>query len=127
MFYPRKNIKELQQRLTMLTDDNFVVVCYCAQWCRTCQGFETHVESLATRYPNTIFVWVDVEEHEELVVTEDLEDFPTILLQNKNGTLFFGPIPPFVEHLERLLQQAPSMPLTTSILSFSNLVIATTQ
>lgn len=126
MFEPNKNLTELQQHLTTLSDESYVVVCYCAQWCRTCQGFEVPFAALAEQFPMHVFVWVDVEEHEDLVVVEDLEDFPTILVQTKNGTVFFGPIPPFAEHIERLLQQAPSMPTTEHLALFKDLVISAT-
>lgn len=128
MLYPAKNSKELQQQLANLTDKQYAVVCFCAAWCRTCQGFEQQIQSLASKYPQHCFVWVDVEEHDELLIDEDLEDFPTILIQNKKGTLFYGPLLPFAEHIERLLKQAELKPqYTAEVPSFAQLVIAAAQ
>ncbi|HHU95385.1 MAG TPA: thioredoxin family protein [Alcaligenaceae bacterium] len=125
MLYPQKDQKELQQKLSSLSDNEYIVVCFCAAWCRTCQGFEAQIESLEKKYPYHCFVWVDVEEHEELLIDEDIEDFPTILIQNKKGTLFYGPLLPFAEHIDRLLQQAEKNPqFVAPVASFEQLVTA---
>src|SRR5699024_12159166 len=73
--YPETHTSGLQQRLTA-PPDAWVLVCYCAAWCRTCAGFETAVEQFARAHPDTICVWVDIEEHEDLLMDEDLEDLP---------------------------------------------------
>lgn len=128
MLYPEKNRSELLQQLALLQEDQLAIVCYCAAWCKTCTGFETQLEQLEQKYPQHLFVWVDIEEHENLLVDEDIEDFPTILIQNKKGTVFYGPLLPFAEHIDRLLQQASKkMVFTHPITNFEQLVIATTQ
>ncbi|HLR28961.1 MAG TPA: thioredoxin family protein [Paenalcaligenes sp.] len=105
LLYPEKHTSELQQRLTD-TPDAWVLVCYCAAWCRTCAGFETAVEQFARAHPDTICVWVDIEEHEDLLMDEDLEDLPTFALQKGEQSFFYAPLPPMIEHLQRLSQQA---------------------
>lgn len=128
MLYPEKNQKQLQHKLSTLGENKYVIVCFCAAWCRTCNGFETQLQSLVPKYPEHLFVWVDVEEHEALLINEDIEDFPTILIQNKKGTLFYGPLPPFAEHIERVLQQAQTkVQYITPVASFEQLLIAATQ
>lgn len=128
MFYPEKNQEQLQHKLSVLTDDEYAVVCFCAAWCKTCNGFKPQFETLATKYTQYAFVWVDVEEHEELLIDEDIEDFPTILIQNKKGTLFYGPLPPFAEHIERLLQQAQTKTqYIDPVASFEQLLITAAQ
>ena len=87
MLYPQQNLKELLQKLSTQTDSQYTIVCFCAAWCRTCNGFEAQIESLELKYPQHNFVWVDVEEHENLLIDEDIEDFPTILIQNKKGII----------------------------------------
>lgn len=126
MFYPEKNQKQLQHKLSTLSEDEYVIVCFCAAWCRTCNTFKAQFEGLAKKQTQHAFVWVDVEEHENLLIDEDIEDFPTILIQNKKGTLFYGPLLPFAEHIERLLQQAQSKAqYITPVASFEQLLIAT--
>ncbi|GAA5087458.1 MULTISPECIES: thioredoxin family protein [Paenalcaligenes] len=125
MFYPEHNRSEIQQKLTQLTDNDYAVVCFCAAWCRTCDGFKQQLEQVAQRYPQHIFIWVDVEEHEDLLIDEDIEDFPTLLIQNKKGTIFYGPLLPFAQHLERLLDQAAAQPrYRDPVPAFVDLIIA---
>lgn len=125
MFYPEKNRPELLQQLSTLQDNQLVIVCYCAAWCKTCTSFEPQLAQLTQKYPQHLFVWVDIEEHESLLIDEDIEDFPTVLIQNKKGTLFYGPLLPFAEHIDRLLQQADrKMVYTSPVTDFKQLVIA---
>lgn len=50
-----------------------------------------------------IFVWIDIEDHPEYLGDEDIESFPTILVQHASRTLFFGPMAPHINYLKRLL------------------------
>lgn len=116
---------ELLQKLSSLDDETYTVVCYCAAWCRTCQAFEKQFQALASQQPQHAWVWVDVEEHEALVIDDELENFPTVLVQNKKGSIFYGPLPPFSEHIERVLKQAQSQAnYLTDIPSFEQLLTA---
>ena len=128
MLYPEKNKTVLQQRLAALSNEEYVIVCFCAAWCRTCQGFEPQVDALAKKYPQHAFIWVDVEEHENLLIDEDIEDFPSVLIQNKKGTLYYGPLLPFAEHIERLLLQAQNKAqYIEAVADFEQLLIAAAQ
>lgn len=119
---------ELLQKLASLEEGNeetYTIVCYCAAWCRTCQTFEKQFQPLASQHPEHIWVWVDVEEQEDLLIDEDLENFPTVLVQNKKGSVFYGPLPPFSEHIERVLKQAQSQTnYLADIPSFEQLLTA---
>src|SRR5690625_1841353 len=105
LLYPEKHATELQQRLND-HPDAWVLVCYCAAWCRTCAGFEAVIEQFAQAHPEMICVWVDIEEHEDLLMDDDLEDLPTFALQKGGHSFFYAPLPPMIEHLQRLSQQA---------------------
>lgn len=126
MLYPEKNQAALTTALSTLSAEHYVVVCYCAAWCRTCAGFEAAFAQLPSQYPQHSFVWVDIEEHEELLVDDDLEDFPTLLIQNNKGTVFYGPLPPFVEHVQRALDYAATSTTQTQLPLFADLFRATT-
>jgi thioredoxin 1 len=88
------------------------VVCYCAAWCDTCTQYREQFDALAKRWPTHTFVWIDIEENSELLDDEDVENFPTILLQTRTGNIFFGPMLPYIGHLERLLVQYQQTPAT---------------
>lgn len=108
-------LNKLHTSLQQRNDEAFTIVCYCAAWCNTCAAYQPQFDQLATQYPQHYFVWVDVEENEELLGDEDVEDFPTILIQNKKGTLFFGSLLPHIEHLQRLLDHADDLPIQNDI------------
>src|SRR5690606_41819299 len=74
-------------------------------WCKTCQQYQPAFEALATQFPQACLIWIDIEEQPELLGDEDIEDFPTLLIQNENGTVFYGPMLPHIEHLERLVHK----------------------
>jgi len=101
-FDAQSELPALARRLA--AHQGLVVACYCAAWCDTCRQYRGGFEALAQRNPGHVFIWVDIEENEMLLDDEDIEDFPTLLVQSAQGNVFFGPMPPHPEHLERLLQ-----------------------
>lgn len=110
MFDPHLTPEALQQRLQEHPDD-LLVVCYCALWCDTCKQYGTQFEALSRQWPQHTFVWVDIEESPEWLGDEDVENFPTILVQAPQGrNLFFGTQLPHIGHLERLLKQLADLP-----------------
>ena len=89
-----------------------LVACLCAQWCRTCDAYRDtllHVrDALQPTHPATPlrFQWVDIEDESELVGDLDIEDFPTLLLARGDQVLFFGPLLPHAQTLDRLVRGA---------------------
>jgi thioredoxin 1 len=92
---------QLKERL--LTEQP-LVVCFCAAWCDTCGIYRTKLAALAETLEDTIFVWADIEDYPELLGEEDVEDFPTILIEASNQVQFFGTMLPHINQLERLLE-----------------------
>ena len=101
-----------------------LVACLCAQWCRTCDAYRDTLaatrEAMRRGHPvdATRFVWVDIEDESELVGDLDIEDFPTILLARGDQVLFFGPVLPHAQTLDRLVRNAldsdlPPLPAAT--------------
>lgn len=80
-----------------------LVACLCAEWCGTCREFRPAFDALAARMADYVFVWVDIEDFPAVTENDDVENFPTILIQVEEEVRFFGPIPPQVTHLERLI------------------------
>ena len=89
-----------------------LVACLCAQWCRTCDAYRdtlAHVrDALQLSHPaaSMRFQWIDIEDESDLVGDLDIEDFPTILLARADQVLFFGPILPHAQTLDRLVRNA---------------------
>ena len=92
--------------------DELLVACLCAQWCRTCETYRDTVvavhAALHAARPDTRlrFAWVDIEDESELVGDLDIEDFPTILIARGEHLLFLGAVMPHARTLERLVESA---------------------
>ena len=83
---------------------SLLVACLCADWCGACREYKPLFDSLARKFPNVRFMWVDVEDEADLIDPIEVEDFPTILIAKVQNPLFFGTVLPHVETLERLIQ-----------------------
>lgn len=76
----------------------------CASWCGTCRGWEA-VLARAAQAAGWAAHYVDVEVHDALVEAVDVEDFPTVLLVDAQGTpRFAGTVLPHGQTLTRLMQ-----------------------
>lgn len=99
-----------------LTDDNraeiaaqlagprWIVACLCAQWCGTCATYRATFEELAARHPDKLFVWVDIEDQADVVGELDIENFPTLLIQQDDHVAFFGTVLPDGGLAHRMVQ-----------------------
>lgn len=105
---PGRHVPELLQALD--NPDTWLVACYCAAWCDTCGDYQGAFEALSQRYPQHLFLWIDVEDSPELLDDLDVENFPTLLIQTKGQTRFFGTMLPYIGHLERMLQAVSEEP-----------------
>jgi len=89
-----------------------LVACLCAQWCRTCDAYNDTLtatrDTLRQAHPDAAlrFEWIDIEDESDLVGDLDIEDFPTILLARGDQVLFFGPVLPHAQTLDRLVRGA---------------------
>ena len=49
--------------LDSLSDTNPVLVaCLCADWCGVCRDYRARFEQMQARFPDTQFLWIDVED-----------------------------------------------------------------
>jgi thioredoxin-like negative regulator of GroEL len=86
-----------------LAQDRWIVACLCAAWCGTCSGYRATFEELAERHPDKYFVWVDIEDHADVVGDLDVENFPTLLIQRHEHVAFFGTMLPDPNVAHRLI------------------------
>ncbi len=87
-----------------LAQDHLVVACLCAAWCGTCASYRAVFEELAARHPDKYFLWVDIEDHADLVGDLDVENFPTLLIQRHEHVAFFGTMLPDANVANRLIE-----------------------
>ena len=90
--------------MNSLNPARLLVACLCADWCGACREYKPLFDSLALKFPNVRFLWVDVEDEADLIDPIEVEDFPTILIAKNRNPLFFGTVLPHIETLERLIQ-----------------------
>jgi len=82
------------------------VICLCAQWCGTCRDYASRFEQIEKSFPQVRFSWIDIEDEADLVDPIEIETFPTLLIARNSDPIFFGPLLPHVETLERLVRNS---------------------
>jgi len=94
-----------QDRLAAwLASDSCVVACLCAAWCDTCTAYKSKFDELAALHPDQYFVWIDIEDQAAVVGDLDIDNFPTLLIQQRDTVYFFGTVLPDLRHADRLLR-----------------------
>ena len=61
-----------------MSESFILVACLCAQWCGACRDYRRVCEQVGERFSGARFVWIDVEDQDELVDPIDVVDFPTL-------------------------------------------------
>lgn len=87
-----------------LAGPRWTVACLCALWCGTCGSYRATFEELAARHPDTLFVWIDIEDQADVVGELDIENFPTLLIQHEDNVAFFGTVLPDGGLAHRMVQ-----------------------
>lgn len=89
-------------------DIRLTVACLCAQWCRTCDGYREVFDQVLSALDDALVqgMWVDVEDQADAMGAIDVENFPTLLMARGDEVLFFGPITPHAQTLQRLIVAA---------------------
>lgn len=86
-----------------LQGKQWLVVCLCAQWCGVCKDYRQGFEDLAASHPEARFVWLDIEDREDVAGDLDIETFPSVLISDAQHARFMGPLLPQLPVLSRLL------------------------
>jgi len=90
-------------RAALASPHAWLVACFCAAWCDTCNQYRPRLQALSDSRPQHVYAWIDIEDQPDLLGDEDVENFPTLLVQAGGRVLFYGPMLPHIGHLERLL------------------------
>jgi thioredoxin 1 len=80
-----------------------LVVALCAAWCDACRAFRSTFERLAGSRPDSLFVWLDVEDDSAVVGDIEIEGFPSLAVFHSGLPVFFGVTRPQEGILLRLL------------------------
>jgi len=80
------------------------VICLCAQWCGTCRDYAGPFEQIGKTFAHVRFTWIDIEDEADLVDPIEVETFPALLIARQGKPIFFGPLLPHIETLERLVR-----------------------
>lgn len=92
--------------------DTLLIACLCAQWCGTCRDYRLTFERIADAHPDHCCVWIDIEDHADRFgeIDLDVENFPTLLIEDSDAVRFFGAILPHASVLERMLSDLWALP-----------------
>ncbi len=90
--------------------DTLLVACLCAEWCGTCREYRAPFARLADTHPGACFAWIDVETHADRLDELDVENFPTLLIEDANAVRFFGTVLPHAAIVERMLADLTALP-----------------
>ncbi|AOI71892.1 thioredoxin [Burkholderia ubonensis] len=90
--------------------DTLLVACLCADWCGTCREYRAAFDQLADAHPDACFAWIDIETHADQLDDLDVENFPTILIEDANAARFFGTVLPHAAIVERMLSDLTALP-----------------
>lgn len=83
------------------------VACLCAEWCGSCREYRPLFDRLGAGFAGRCrFVWIDIEDEADTVDGIDVENFPTLLIARDGIALFFGPLTPHLQTLQRLVEGA---------------------
>ncbi|CAG7595022.1 thioredoxin family protein [Candidatus Vallotia tarda] len=112
---PALNIDNDAELITMRLSsaDTLFVACLCAEWCGSCREYRTGFDGLADAHPEVCFVWIDIETHADWLDDFDVENFPTILIENSIATRFFGTVLPYPPIIARMLVDLSQLPSIT--------------
>ncbi|GAB6847020.1 thioredoxin family protein [Paraburkholderia kururiensis] len=109
---PALNLDTDSERIAeRVTDPNTLfVACLCAEWCGTCREYRAAFDRLADAHPEICFAWIDIETHADRFDDLDVENFPTILIEDASATRFFGTVLPQAAIVERMLADLTALP-----------------
>jgi thioredoxin 1 len=94
----------------LASPDTLFVACLCAEWCGSCREYRAGFDALADAHPDICFVWIDIETHADQLDDLDVENFPTILIEDSHATRFFGTVLPHPGIVARMLTDLSSLP-----------------
>ena len=85
-----------------------LVACLCAEWCGVCRAYRPVMKRVLEGIDAGALkaVWIDIEDHDEVMGDLEVQSFPTLLIARGTEALFYGTVTPHAQTLEGLVRQA---------------------
>jgi thioredoxin reductase (NADPH) len=96
---------EREQIAARWSEDRTAVIVLCAAWCDTCTEFRPALERIAAARPESLFVWLDIEDDAALCGDIDVENFPTLAIYRGAAVLHYGVSLPQEGSVARLIDE----------------------
>ncbi|MFF8536319.1 thioredoxin [Streptomyces sp. SAS_267] len=74
-----------------VTDNEFVLIDFWAEWCGPCRQFAPVYEKAAEANPDLVFAKVDTEAQPELAAAFDIQSIPTLMIVRDQVAIFAQP------------------------------------
>ena len=86
--------------------DRLVFYCFCAAWCSACGAYADVFNLLSKQYAHGVdFVWVDIEDHADVMADVDIENFPSVLISDAQHIYFYGVLLPHLATAQQLMSR----------------------
>lgn len=69
------------------------VICLCAEWCHICRQMQSALADDRRLSSVVRWLWVDIEEHADLLGDLEVQTFPTYLIGHHDEVLLYAPGP----------------------------------
>ncbi|CAH2778041.1 MAG: Thiol-disulfide isomerase and thioredoxins [Candidatus Burkholderia crenata] len=99
---------QIAERLT--SAGRLLVACLCAEWCGMCRNYREGFDLLADAHPDICFAWIDIENQADRFDDLDVENFPTVLIEDAVTTHFFGTVLSQTSIVARMLTDLSALP-----------------
>ncbi len=83
-----QNLQEYQNLISLLEDNQIVMLHFTATWCGPCQRIKPHIEQLSAQYPNITICSIDVDQSPDLSQLFKIESMPTFKFIRNNQVVF---------------------------------------